>query len=142
MFDPESCCGESDGCEEVSCELVISCGDGAEMFEFVEEALDQIALAIEAEIDGTADADVALAGDVGLGAAGFDQIDDGLGVIATVGDDIAGERQIVEELRGRGFVGGLTGGEGEAHGQSNVRIRRFRPRPRPKMRSRFRTMRF
>src|SRR4249920_4192912 len=42
--------GELDPAEEISGELVVACGDGAEMCEFVEEALDEIALAIEREV--------------------------------------------------------------------------------------------
>jgi hypothetical protein len=36
--------------KEISCELVISCGDGAKVLEFVEEALDEVAFAIEREV--------------------------------------------------------------------------------------------
>ena len=36
--------------EEISCEFVVSRGDGPEMFEFVEEALDEIAFAIKREV--------------------------------------------------------------------------------------------
>ena len=36
--------------EEISGEFVVTCGDGAEVLEFVEEALDEIALAIKSEI--------------------------------------------------------------------------------------------
>ena len=36
--------------KEISCEFVVSCGDGAIVLEFVEEALDQVALAIEREV--------------------------------------------------------------------------------------------
>ena len=36
--------------EEVSCEFIVSCGDCPEMFEFVEEALDEVALGVEREV--------------------------------------------------------------------------------------------
>ena len=118
MFDPEADCGESDGGEEVSGELVMAGGDGTAVFELVEEALDEVALAMEPAIDGAAGTQVALAGDMGPGAAGLDGVDDGPGVVAAVGDDIAGKRQAVEQHRRGGLAGGLAGGEDEPHRQA------------------------
>ena len=118
MPDPEAKGSESDGGEEVSGELVITGSDGTEVFERVEEALDEVALAVEGGVDRAADANVALAGDMGPRAAGLDEVDDGPGVVAAVGDDIAGKRQAVEQHRRGGFVGGLAGGEDEAHRQA------------------------
>jgi hypothetical protein len=42
--------GELDAGEEVSGEFVVAGGDGAKVLEFVEEALDEIALAVEREV--------------------------------------------------------------------------------------------
>ena len=39
-----------DSGEEISGEFVVASGDGAEVFEFVEEALDEVAFAVEREI--------------------------------------------------------------------------------------------
>jgi hypothetical protein len=39
-------------CEKISGELVVSCGDGAKVLEFIEEALDEIAFTIEREVAG------------------------------------------------------------------------------------------
>jgi hypothetical protein len=36
--------------EKVSCELVVACGDGTKVLEFIEEALDEIALAVERKV--------------------------------------------------------------------------------------------
>ena len=36
--------------EEISRELVVTCGDGADVLEPIEEALDQIAFTIECEV--------------------------------------------------------------------------------------------
>ena len=44
--------GELDASEEISREFVVARGDGAKVFEFIEEALDEIALAIECEVAG------------------------------------------------------------------------------------------
>ncbi len=41
MFDPNSDGCEGDCGEEVSCELVVACGDTPEVFEFVEEPFDE-----------------------------------------------------------------------------------------------------
>ena len=35
---------------EVSCEFIVMCGDCPETFEFVEEALDEVALGVEREV--------------------------------------------------------------------------------------------
>jgi hypothetical protein len=42
--------GELDAGEEISGEFVVACGDRTKVLEFVEEALDEVALAIEREI--------------------------------------------------------------------------------------------
>ena len=39
-----------DGCEKVFGELIIACCDGSKMFEFVEESLDEVTLAIKGKI--------------------------------------------------------------------------------------------
>jgi hypothetical protein len=43
--DPDG--GELDGCEEIVVSFVVTGCDGTKVFEFVEEAFDQIAVAIE-----------------------------------------------------------------------------------------------
>lgn len=118
MSDPQPDGSESDGREEVSGEFVVTGGDGTEVFELVEESLDEVALAVEREIDRTADLDVALGRDMGGGAVGLDQFDDGPGVVAPVGDDVAGEAKAVDEHRQQGLVGGLAGAEDEADRQA------------------------
>ena len=59
------------------------------MLEFVEEALDEVALPVERVIDGALDLAVAAGRDVGPSAASFDQIDDSAGVVAAVSDEVA-----------------------------------------------------
>jgi len=63
------------------------------MFEFAEEALDEIALAVEGWSDRPLDFSVSLGGDVSLSAAPTHQIDEVLPVIAAIGDDDGGGRQ-------------------------------------------------
>ena len=42
--------GELNSGEKISGEFVVACGDGAKVLEFVEEALDKVAFAIECEV--------------------------------------------------------------------------------------------
>jgi len=118
MSNVEAGCGEGYGGEEVAGELVIARGDGTEVFELVEEALDEVAFAVESWVDRAFDPHIALAGDMGRGAAGLDHLDDGAGEVAPVGDDVAGKDQPIEQVRRGGLVGSLAGGEQEAHGQA------------------------
>ena len=120
MPDPESRCGQAEGGEEVARELVVAGGDCAEVFEFVEEALDEVALAVEGGIDRSADAHIALCWDVGPGAALFDEFDQGAGGAGAVGNHVSGQGQPPEQLRGRGLVRGLAGGQDEPHRQAAV----------------------
>ena len=69
MSDGDADGGKSDGREEVSGELVIAGGNAAQMLELVEEALDEVALSIAFEIDGSNHPHVALAWDVSGGSA-------------------------------------------------------------------------
>src|SRR5260370_8113623 len=48
--EQDESCDQLDGGEEISSEFVVARGDGPVVFDFVEEALDEIALAIEHEI--------------------------------------------------------------------------------------------
>jgi len=49
---PEPDRGEGDGSQEVARELVEARGDAPEVLEFAEEALDEIALPVDAPVDG------------------------------------------------------------------------------------------
>ena len=118
MFDENSYGCESDSGKEVSCEFVVTCGDTSEVFEFVEEPFDEVALAIDLGIDRSLDLDVSLGRDVCDGAAGLDKVDDGAGVIAAISDHIAGQGQSIEQHRRGRFVGGLAGREYEPDGQA------------------------
>ena len=118
MSDPETGGGEGDGGEEVSCELVVARGDASEVFELVEEAFDEVALSVERGIDRALDLAVLLGRDVGPRAVIGDELDDGLGVIAPVGDGVAGRGKAVDERRHGGFVGDLARGQQEAQRQA------------------------
>lgn len=118
MSEPESRGRESDGGEEVSCELVVACGDASEVLELVEEAFDEVALPVELRIDGALVLPVALCGDMRAGAAEGDDLEDGLGVVAAVCDGIGSRAQAVEQGRDGGLVGGLAWRDQQTDGQA------------------------
>jgi hypothetical protein len=55
---------------------------------FAEEALDQVALSIDAAIDGSTDEALAGRGDVRLGSGGPDELEQGIGSVAAISDDM------------------------------------------------------
>ena len=61
---------------------------------------------------------VALGWDVRRGAVGSDKLEDGAGIVAAVGDGVACRGEAGEELRYRGFIGGLARAEYEAQRQA------------------------
>ena len=88
------------------------------MLELAEEALDQVALAIKCGIDRTLDFAVFLGGDMGLSATRRDQIDNGLGIVTTVGDQSLGRRKAIDQGGDGGLVRGLSGREYQAQRQT------------------------
>jgi hypothetical protein len=106
--------------EVVAGSFVEACGDAAELLELVEEALDEVALAVEIGRDGALDLAVALGGDVGLSAAGCDQVQDGLGVVAAVGDQGSVWGEARQEVGDGGLVRGLAGGDREGDRQARA----------------------
>src|SRR5262245_1995843 len=69
---------ELDHGEEVGGELVVAGSDAAEVLQLREEALDQVALAVEALAEAGFPAPVALGRDVGRGALVLDQLADAI----------------------------------------------------------------
>lgn len=78
------------------------------MLEFAEEALDEIASAVERGLDCALDDAVPLGRDVGAASLGWDEVDDGAGVVAAIGDQRLGGRQAVKQSRDGRLVGGLA----------------------------------
>jgi hypothetical protein len=118
MPDPKPDRGQSDGGEEVSRELVVAGGDGSEVFDPVEEAFDEVALSVDLAIDGALDLAVALGGDVRSRTVRDDEIEDGAGVIAAIGDGIVCWAKAVEERLNGSLVGGLTRAQHEPQRQA------------------------
>mgnify|MGYP007127353029 FL=1 len=88
------------------------------MFELAEEALNEVALAVNAWIDRPLDLAVALGRNMRVPAALADQIDQVLPVITTVGDDDGGGWKRLQQVRCGGFVGSLSRRECETDRQS------------------------
>ena len=87
------------------------------MLELAEESLDKVSLAVDAPIYGTVYEPLAGRGYVGFGAAGPDQVEECIGVIAAVGDDMAAF-EAGEQERCSAQIVVLSGGQHEAHRQS------------------------
>jgi len=69
------------------------------MLEFVEEALDPVAVALDFQVHDAADPDVALARDMGDRAVGLDQLNDGAREEAAVRNHVARQTQPLDESR-------------------------------------------
>jgi len=76
--------------EENLGEFVVARGDGPEMFELVEEPLNEIAFAVEGEIAWARDFSVGFGWDDWGDRAGVEGVDEGVGVKGLVGDQSAG----------------------------------------------------
>ena len=118
MPEPESDRCDCNGGEEVSSEFVVARGDPAEVFDLVEEALDKVALAVEFGVDRALDLAASLGRDMRLGAVAGDHLDDGLGVVAAVGDGVSCRCEPVEQRWDAGLVRGLAGADQEAQRQA------------------------
>jgi hypothetical protein len=112
---PEASGGHEDSGEVVTRQFVEAGGDASEVLQLVEEALDEVALAVDLAVDHAADADIALRRDMGRGAIGLDEFDNGASKEATVGDHVAGQAEPLDQLWKRRLVGSLTGCEDQAH---------------------------
>lgn len=86
LFEPDGDGGEFNEAHEVDEQLVVSGGDTAELFELVEEALDDVAFLVEVQIVGTLDFAVSFGRDDDLGAGLGDPFDEMVGIVALVGD--------------------------------------------------------
>jgi len=78
------------------------------VLELVEETLDEVALAAEFGIDRSLHLAVAPGGDVAAPAVCRDQVEDGAGVLAPVGDHVTGGGMCGQQRCDRRLVGGLA----------------------------------
>lgn len=86
LFDPDGDSGKFDEAHEVYEELVVSSCDAAELFELVEEALDDVALFVEIGVIGALDRTVSLGRDDDFGPAFGNLLAETIGVITLVAD--------------------------------------------------------
>lgn len=77
---------ELNGAEESVCQFVIAGGDCPETLEFAEEALDEIAFAIESEVGFALDASAGVVGNDRGDSALIQLFDQGIGVVSLVGE--------------------------------------------------------
>jgi hypothetical protein len=87
------------------------------VLEFAEEALDQIALAINAPVDGAVDEALAGGWDVSLCPAGSDEFEQCIGIIAAVGNNMTALQAIEKVWRGSQIMG-LAGCQHEPNRQA------------------------
>lgn len=88
------------------------------MLELAEEALDEVALAVEPRVDGSLDLAVAGRRNVSLAPSLAHQIEDRLSVVAPIGDEGLGGRQVGQQGWSECLVGGLARRDDEADGQT------------------------
>ena len=79
--------GESNGSGEACAVFAISCGESAELFEFVEATLDAVSELVESLIVGSLDTSIGFGGDDSDGSHSLNPGHDGVAVIALIGDD-------------------------------------------------------
>ena len=108
LFKPDGDSSEFNEAHEVDEQLVISGGDATELFELVEEALDDVALLVEVGVVGTLDLAVSFRRDDGRRSGLNDALDEMVGVIALVGNGRAGV-EAVDKIMGKGNVVALAG---------------------------------
>ena len=118
MSQPDADRSELDGSEEVVVPFVVSGCDGSEVFEFVEEALDEVSVAIEEGAEGG----LLLASwhglDVGPCAPRGNLDTQGIGVVGAVGEQDVTVSQGIEHVACAAPVMGLAGGQLESDRQS------------------------
>lgn len=112
-IEPDCSGGEVDGGEEISCGFVVACGDGAELFEFAEKVLDQVARLVEMFVKVAGRGAVAAERDDRPSRGRGERSDDPLvGVVSFVGDQ-RGSGDLRQQGVRAGKVMYLSGGQVE-----------------------------
>ena len=83
-FEPSEGASEMDSCEEVSSGFFVAGCDGSELFESIEETLDEVAFGVEGEVAIASDLAVRFWRDDRLDGSHFEALDEGVGVVALV----------------------------------------------------------
>ena len=111
---PDARADEFDGRHEVGGVLVIACGDAPELFYSIEEAFDEIALAVEPWRETEAPLAVGAIGDVGPHTPGCSGLADGVAVIAFVTQQRSAFRNDFDQRFGLAGVVNLTTSQSQA----------------------------
>jgi len=99
--------------EEVLREFVIAGSNAPEVLELVEEALDQITLAIKCLAEAWFPFAIGFCRDVGNSALGLDQVADAIGIIGFVSKNDGARIETIEQAISGGAIMGLSGGQAE-----------------------------
>ena len=99
--------------EEVYCFSVVSGCDAAEMFDFVEVTFDAVTVFVDFGVIADEALSRWIAGDDGLGLDVGDAVADGIGVVSSVGEHMAGPKPL-HQRQGPWRVAGLSGREDHA----------------------------
>lgn len=110
---PERQRGEIEGGQVVLRESVVSGCDASELLELADGALDDVAPFIDGRVEVSRSAHARALRDDGPGADRLEMVEDGMGVIGLVGDDMVCSKA-GDERQGIGRVAGLAAGEEEA----------------------------
>jgi hypothetical protein len=109
--------GDGDGGVEVLFEFVEACGETSELLEVSEGSFDAVPLSVEGAVEATLDGAMRTWRDGGGDAAFAEMVEDGVGVVALVGEQRL--RAVVAEQRdGLSAVVGLAAGQQEAERQA------------------------
>ena len=96
-------------------EFVVSRGEAAELLETVEKSLDEVARLVAMPVDLAGRIPVTAGRDDGLSAGSLDDLNQGIAVVALVGDDRLG-RDGVDQGGALGDVGRLASGQDQPNG--------------------------
>ena len=100
--------------EEVVGQLVVASGNAAEMLQPGEEALDEVALAIEPLAEARLPLTIGFCGDIGRGALLLDQCADAISIVCLVCENDRMRSKMVEQFVGDLTIVRLTSGQAEA----------------------------
>jgi len=103
-----------EGVESIG-EFVVSRGEAAELFETIEESLDEISRLVAMPVDFAWRIPVAARWDDGLSTGSLDDFNQGIAVVTLVGDDRLG-RDGVDQGGALGDVGHLASGQDQPNG--------------------------
>ncbi len=125
-MEPDCDSGEFDEAHEVFEELVVTGRDAAELFELIEEALDDVALLVEFGVVRPFEGAVSFRRNDDLAADLHDPVAQVISVVALVGDDgLCGEA--LDQFVGKGDVVALPRRADQAHRIGSVRNFVFGP---------------